>query len=261
MISVFLNLPNYVQAFIAGVFTFLITSLGSALVLFFKNPSEKLEAIMLAVSGGIMLAASFFSLLAPSIEQAENLGLCAPLTALLGLLLGGLFLFYGDKILSFFIKGKNQSKRTALLVGSIVLHNIPEGLAIGVAFGSIAYGLEGATVLSAVMLAIGIGIQNFPEGTAISLPLRGAGFSRKKSFIVGMLSGIVEPFSALLGALLVLKVRFVLPYLLAFAAGAMIYVVYAEIIPESHKLNNSRLVALLGIIGFAIMMVLDVALG
>lgn len=261
MISIFLSLPNYIQAFIAGIFTFLITSLGSALVLFFKNPSKKLEAIMLAISGGIMLAASFFSLLAPAISQAENLGLCVWFTAFVGLLCGGLFLFYGDKVLSIFIKDKNDNKRLTLLVGSIVLHNIPEGLAIGVAFGSVAYNLEGATILAAVMLAIGIGIQNFPEGTAISLPLRAAGYSRKKSFIIGLLSGVVEPFSALVGAALVLKVRFVLPYLLAFAAGAMIYVVYAEIIPESHKLNNSRLTALLGILGFCIMMVLDVALG
>ena len=156
---------------------------------------------------------------------------------------------------------KNDNKRLSLLIFSIIMHNIPEGMAIGVAFGSVIYGLDGATVLSAITLAIGIGIQNFPEGAAISLPMRREGNSRLKSFLIGSLSGIVEPISALLGAILVLKMQVVLPYLLSFAAGAMLYVVIEEIIPESQLNKNKGLIALLTLVGFCIMMILDVALG
>ena len=159
-------------------------------------------------------------------------------------------------------ENKNNSfKRCLMLITSITLHNIPEGLAVGVAFGSIIYGLDGATLSSGLLLALGIGLQNFPEGTAVSVPLRREGLSRKKAFFYGQLSGIVEPISGVLGALLVLKVRLLLPYLLSFAAGAMIYVVVQELIPESQTNKRKELMALFTLIGFSVMMILDIALG
>lgn len=261
MVSFYSNLSAPVQAFIACLFTWGITSLGAAIVFFFKEVNKKFLDMMLALAAGIMMAASFFSLLAPAVEQAENLGLSAWLMCMLGFTFGGLFLYFGDKIFSYFTKNDNSKKRITLLVSSITLHNIPEGLAIGVAFGSIAYGLEGSTLISSVLLAVGIGLQNFPEGTAVSLPLRREGLSRTKAFLVGCLSGIVEPVAGFLGALLVLKVRFIMPILLAFAAGAMIYVVCSEIIPESQSGTRKDLMALVSVIGFVIMMVLDIALG
>lgn len=260
MVSFYSNLSAPMQAFVACLFTWGITSLGAAIVFFFKEVNKKFLDMMLALAAGIMLAASFFSLLAPAVTQAENLGLSAWLMCMLGFSFGGLFLFLGDKIFSYFTKNDNSKKRITLLVSSITLHNIPEGLAIGVAFGSIAYGLEGSTLISSVLLAIGIGLQNFPEGTAVSLPLRREGLSRTKAFLVGCLSGIVEPVAGFLGALLVLKVRFIMPILLAFAAGAMIYVVCSEIIPESQSGSRKDLMSLVSVMGFVIMMVLDIAL-
>ena len=178
-----------------------------------------------------------------------------------GFLSGGLLLFIGDKFMNKMQNKSSNLKRTLMLIVSITLHNIPEGLAVGVAFGSTLYGLDGATLMSAWTLAIGIGIQNFPEGTAVSVPLRREGFSRNKSFIYGMLSGVVEPISGVLGALLVLKVRIILPFLLAFAAGAMIYVVIQELIPESQTNENKEVISMCTLIGFTIMMLLDVLLG
>lgn len=261
MITWYSNLSAPVEAFIACLFTWGITSLGAAIVFFFKEVNKKFLDMMLALAAGIMLAASFFSLLAPAVEQAESLNLSPALMCMIGFLLGGLFLYLGDKVFSYFSKNDTSKKRITLLVSSITLHNIPEGLAIGVAFGSIAYGLEGATLISSVLLAVGIGLQNFPEGTAVSLPLRREGLSRAKAFGIGCLSGIVEPIAGFLGALLVLKVRFIMPILLAFAAGAMIYVVCCEIIPESQSTSRKDLMSLVSIIGFIIMMVLDIALG
>ena len=180
---------------------------------------------------------------------------------------GGILLFIGDKLFDYLNKKlikkehSNRIKRCWLLIFSITLHNIPEGLAVGVAFGSLAYGLEGATLASACILALGIGLQNFPEGTAVSVPLRREGMSRKKAFFYGQLSGIVEPIAGIIGAILVMKIRLLLPFLLAFAAGAMIYVVVQELIPESQTNKKKEVMALFTLIGFSIMMILDVALG
>lgn len=262
MFSYFLNLNHVMQAFVACLITWLITSLGAAVVFFFKKVNKTILDIMLSVSGGVMLAASFFSLLNPALNLAEELKMITWLTLFAGFFFGGILLYVGNKLFTRFMKkNRSQSKRCLMLMLSITLHNIPEGLAIGVAFGSIIYGIEGATVVSALLLAIGIGIQNFPEGTAVSLPLRREGMSRKKAFLLGALTGIVEPISGVIGALLVLKVRYLLPLLLSFAAGAMIYVVVEEIIPESQASNKKSLMTLFTIVGFSIMMILDVALG
>jgi len=262
MIECFLELNYVVQALIATTFTWSVTALGAALVIFFKRVNKSVMDAMLGFAAGVMIAASFWSLLSPSIEMAENLNMNSALITFLGFFLGGLLLFVGDKIFSLLDKKKNKSKvkRSLMLISSITLHNIPEGLAVGVAFGSIAYGLEGATVMSACLLALGIGLQNFPEGTAVSVPLRRDGFSRKKAFFYGQLSGIVEPLSGVIGALLVVKIRFLLPFLLSFAAGAMIYVVVEELIPESQTNKKKDLMALFTLIGFSVMMILDVAL-
>lgn len=252
------------QAFLAATFTFLITSLGSALVFCFKKVNKNISDIILGISAGIMLAASYFSLLNPAIESAKTLSNCAALVVAFGFFLGGLLLFTTDKIFSKIMKKKKKkenSKKIFLLFSSITIHNIPEGLSIGVAFGSVFYGLPGATTLAALGLALGIGLQNFPEGCAVSLPLRQAGMSRMKAFLIGALSGLVEPIAAVIGAILVLKVQFVMPILLSFAAGAMIYVIVEELIPESQQNSNQDIVTLYTLVGFIIMMILDVALG
>ena len=262
--NIFLEMNVVLQAFLAATFTFLITSLGSALVFCFKKVNKNISDIILGISAGIMLAASYFSLLNPAIESAKTLSNCAALVVAFGFFLGGLLLFTTDKIFSKLIKKKQKkdnSKKIFLLVSSITIHNIPEGLSIGVAFGSVFYGLPGATTLAAIGLALGIGLQNFPEGCAVSLPLRQAGMSRMKAFLIGALSGMVEPIAAVIGAILVLKVQFVMPILLSFAAGAMIYVIVEELIPESQQNSNQDIVTLYTLVGFIIMMILDVALG
>ena len=264
MINWYINLAYPVQALIATIFTWAITSLGAAIVFLFKKINKTTMDAMLGLSAGVMLAATFWSLLSPALEMAENLNLTPWIIVSVGVLLGGLLLFTGDKIFDKLTKKKTNShsiKRSLMLIFSITLHNIPEGMAIGVAFGSIAYNLNGATLTAAVMLAIGIGIQNFPEGSAVSLPLRREGMSRTKSFFFGALSGIVEPISAVIGAILVLKVQILLPILLSFAGGAMIYVVVQELIPESQTNKKKDLMALFTILGFLIMMIFDVALG
>lgn len=264
MINWYINLAYPVQALIATIFTWAITSLGAAIVFLFKKINKTTMDAMLGLSAGVMLAATFWSLLSPALEMAENLNLTPWIIVSVGVLLGGLLLFTGDKIFDKLTKKKTNShsiKRSLMLIFSITLHNIPEGMAIGVAFGSIAYNLNGATLTSAVMLAIGIGIQNFPEGSAVSLPLRREGMSRTKSFFFGALSGFVEPISAVIGAILVLKVQILLPILLSFAGGAMIYVVVQELIPESQTNKKKDLMALFTILGFLIMMIFDVALG
>lgn len=264
MIDFFINLNHTTQALIATIFTWGITSIGACLVFFFKKINKSVMDAMLGFAAGVMIAASFWSLLLPSIEMADNLGMTTWLIAFIGFFSGGLLLFIGDKIFNLLDKKKAQSnsiKRSLMLIFSITLHNIPEGLAVGVAFGSIAYNLEGATLTNACLLALGIGLQNFPEGTAVSVPLRREGYSRRKAFFYGQLSGIVEPIAGFLGALMVLRIRLLLPFLLAFAAGAMIYVVVEELIPESQTNEKKDLMALFTLIGFSIMMILDISLG
>ena len=263
MIEFYINLNPILQALIACIFTFSITALGAGLVIFFKNINKNILDAMLGSAAGVMIAASFWSLLSPAISLAETLKMNIILVIATSFISGGLLLFVGDKIFSNLkIKNKdNNLKKIIMLVSSITLHNIPEGLAIGVAFGTIAYGLDGATLTSACLLAFGIGIQNFPEGTAVSVPLRKYGLSRKKSFIFGSLSGIVEPIAGVIGAILALKIRVLLPFLLAFAAGAMIYVVVVDLIPESQSNERKDLMAMFTLIGFTIMMMLDVMLG
>lgn len=264
MINWYMNLNYPIQALIASLFTWGITSLGAAVVFLFKKVNKNTMDAMLGLSAGVMLAATFWSLLSPALEMAENLKLISWLIVSLGVLSGGLLLFCGDKIFDRITKKKTNShsiKRSLMLIFSITLHNIPEGMAIGVAFGSVFYNLEGATLAASVMLAIGIGIQNFPEGSAVSLPLRREGMSPQKAFFFGMLSGIVEPISAVVGAILVIKVQVLLPILLSFAGGAMIYVVVQELIPESQTNKKKDLMALFTIFGFLLMMIFDVSLG
>ncbi|MEG0266425.1 MAG: ZIP family metal transporter [Bacilli bacterium] len=241
------------------IFTWAITALGAALVFLFKEFNKNLMDAMLGFAAGVMIAASFFSLLLPAIDLAETLKLTIWLVISAGFLAGGLFLFIGDRLYSKYAEKTSDSlKRVLMLVSSITLHNIPEGMAIGVAFGSVHYGVEGATLAAAILLAIGIGIQNFPEGTAVSLPLLREGYSKKKAFFIGQLSAVVEPISAVIGCLLVLKVRIILPFLLCFASGAMIYVVVEELIPTSQTNEKKDLMALFTLIGFTVMMILDV---
>ena len=262
------------QALIATLFTWGVTALGASLVCFFKNINKQLLNGMLGFAAGVMIAASFWSLLAPGIALAEELGQVAYLTAALGFLSGGGFLYLVDKLLPHLHMGLDTAKaegikttwqRSILLVLAITLHNIPEGLAVGVAFGAASVGIgSSATLTGAVALAIGIGLQNFPEGAAVSIPLRREGFSRMKAFFYGQASGIVEPIAGVLGALAVIRIQPILPFALAFAAGAMIYVVVEELIPEAQREEGGSKtdIATIGaMVGFAVMMVLDVALG
>lgn len=259
MINWFINLNYIYQALIATTFTYLITMLGASIVFFFKKISKNVMDAMLGFAAGVMIAASYFSLLSPAIDTSIELNLNQWLTTFIGFFAGGMLLFLADKVFNKLLDKKN--KRMLMLVSSITIHNIPEGLAVGIAFGSIYYGISGATTISAVMLAIGIGLQNFPEGSAVSIPLRREGISRKKAFFYGQLSAIVEPIFGVIGAILVLKVQILLPFFLSFAAGAMIYVVVSELIPESQSNEKKELMAIFTIIGFSIMMILDVALG
>ena len=265
------------QAFFAGLFTWMLTALGAALVFFFKSSNRKVLDCALGFTGGVMIAASFWSLLSPSIsavEQQQELGITdfpiwfAPA---IGFLLGALFLYYLDKKvphLHLFESVKNAEgpktnlKKTELLVIAIALHNIPEGLAVGVAFGALAHGMDiGIELGGAIALAIGMGLQNAPEGFAVSMPLRRQGLSKFKSWQWGQLSAIVEPIFAVIGAAIVISIYPILPYALAFAAGAMIFIVVEEVIPESQSGGNTDL-ATMGLIGgFIVMMCLDVALG
>ncbi len=263
----FMNLHPVFQAFLATLFTWGITALGAGVVFFFKKVNKSVLDAMLGFAGGVMIAASFWSLLEPSITMAEHLKMIPWLVALVGFLSGGGLLFVSDKIYDL-VKHKKgfqtseqaSLKRSFLLVFSITMHNIPEGLAIGVAFGSLGYHLAGTSLASSLALALGIGLQNFPEGSAVSLPLRREGMSRGKAFFFGQLSGIVEPISAIIGAILVIHVQRLLPFLLAFAAGAMIYVVVEELIPESQTNKKKDVMAFFTLIGFSLMMILDVAL-
>ena len=258
------------QALIATLYTWLLTALGPSVVFFFKTINRKVLDGMLGFAAGIMIAASFWSLLSPAIEMTENAGKTSWIPAVVGFLAGGLFLWIFNKILPHLHLGykmseaegiKTKWQKSVLLVLAITLHNIPEGLAVGVAFGAVASGLPSVTIAGAVVLAIGIGIQNFPEGAAVSVPLRREGLSRFKSFWYGQLSGIVEPIAGVIGAVAVMSMTTFLPYALSFAAGAMIYVVVEELIPESQLNKNNDISTIGAMTGFALMMFLDVALG
>lgn len=257
-------------AFLGGLFTWGITALGAASVFLTRTVNQKLLGTMLGFSAGVMVAASFWSLLNPAIEMSAGGPVPKWLPACTGFLLGCGFLRLVDMYLPHLHLDKKMDqaegiktnwKRTTLLVMAITLHNIPEGLAIGVAFGAIAANVPEASLAAAITLAIGIGLQDFPEGMAISMPLRASGFSKWKSFMAGQLSGAVECVAAVVGAGLVFLVRPILPYALAFAAGAMLYVVIEELIPESQNGNNSDMATMGFVVGFALMMFLDVALG
>lgn len=267
----FIQLNPVWQAVIATTFTWLLTALGAAMVFFFKEVNRKLLDGMLGFAAGVMIAASFWSLLAPAIAMTrETSSMPVWLPAAVGFTLGGAFirlidLFLPHLHLGFPIKEAEgihtKWRRSILLVLAITLHNFPEGLAVGVAFGAVAADLPTATLASAVALAIGIGIQNFPEGVAVSVPLRSEGMSRFRSFMYGQSSALIEPFAAALGAGAVLLMRPILPYALAFAAGAMIFVVVEELIPESQLAKNTDFATSGAMLGFVIMMILDVALG
>lgn len=258
------------QAFIAGLFTWGVTALGASVVFFTSSVNRRLLDLSLGFAAGVMIAASFWSLLAPSIALAREMGMIPWLPAVVGFLLGGGMIRIADAILPHLhmfkplreAEGTHTNwSRSVLLVIAITLHNIPEGLAIGVSFGAAGLGLSGATMGAALALAIGIGLQNAPEGTAIALPLRGDGLSRFRAWWYGQLSAAVEPVAAVIGAAGVLMMRPILPYALAFAAGAMIYVVVEEVIPESHSGGNADAATLACMVGFVIMMTLDVSLG
>lgn len=264
-----LNYNPVLLALFATLFTWGLTALGASMVFFFKSINKKVLNSMLGFAAGVMIAASFWSLLKPAIEMAEENGSVPWVPALVGFLSGGLFLLLVDKLLPHLHMGlatekaegiKTSWQRSVLLVLAITLHNIPEGLAVGIAFGALANNPDTGMLAGAIALALGIGLQNFPEGAAVSVPLRREGFSRLKSFTYGQMSGIVEPIAGVLGAYLVLMVTPLLPYALSFAAGAMIFVVVEELIPESQTGNETDWSTIGAMLGFAAMMFLDVSL-
>ncbi len=266
----FLAQSPVMQALLGTCFTWFMTALGAGVVFSFKRINRKVMDGMLGSAAGVMIAASFWSLLAPAIAMVEEAGGTPWIPALAGFLSGGAFLWGIDKVLPHLHRGfptaeaegvKTSWQRSVLLVLAITLHNIPEGLAVGVAFGAAAAGHPAASIGAAIALAIGIGIQNFPEGAAVSVPLRREGLSRRKSFMYGQFSGMVEPAAGVLGAFAVIYMQPLLPYALSFAAGAMIYVVAEELIPESQAEKHSDIATIGVMIGFSIMMTLDVALG
>lgn len=260
MFQSILNLSPIALAILGGLFAFLFTAMGSGIVFFFQNVSKKIMDYMISLSAGIMLAASFFSLLNPAIEISNEIKQSV-FFIILGFIGGGLFVFLCNLFFSYFTidsEEKISLKKCMLLFTSITLHNIPEGLAIGVAFGSILYGNP---LISALSLTFGIAVQNYPEGAAISLPMKREGFSSMNSFLFGVISGLVEPISAIIGALLVLKINVILPTILSFAAGAMLYVTSLELIPECLQNKNKDLMAFILLIGFAFMMILEILLG
>ncbi len=271
-----MNLNNVLEinpvllALLASLFTWGVTALGAAMVFFFKKIEKRVLNSMLGFAAGVMVAASFWSLLKPAIEMSEARGDTPWVPAVVGFLSGGAFLLIIDKILPHLHLGlkideaeglKTSWKRSVLLVMAITLHNIPEGLAVGVAFGALSSNPDTGALAGAIALALGIGLQNFPEGAAVSIPLRREGFSRLKAFNYGQLSGAVEPIAAVLGAYLVLMIEPLLPYALSFAAGAMIFVVVEELIPESQTGHETDFSTIGAMLGFATMMLLDVALG
>ena len=270
MIAFLQQFSPVTQALFATLFTYGVTAAGAGLVFMNREINQRLLDALLGFAAGVMIAASFWSLLSPGIEMAEQMGHIPWLTAAIGFMSGGVFMRLIDRILPHLHPGlamsqsegiKTSWQRSTLLVLAITLHNIPEGLAVGVAFGAVAADLPSASMGGAIALAIGIGLQNFPEGTAVSMPLRREGMSRMKSFLLGQASGLVEPVAGVLGALFVLRMQNILPYALCFAAGAMIFVVVEELIPESQRNPaNIDLVTMATLAGFATMMILDVAL-
>jgi zinc transporter, ZIP family len=268
IIDFFESIDPILAAFLATTFTWGLTAFGASFVFFFKTMNRVVLDGMLGFTGGVMVAASFWSLLAPAIEMSKGDGFIKVIPAAVGFLLGAIFIFGLDKVLPHMhinfkeTEGiKSPWQRTTLLVLAITLHNIPEGLAVGVLFGGVAAGIPEASIAGAVTLAIGIGIQNFPEGIAVSMPLRRMGMSRRKSFMYGQSSAIVEPIFGVIGAVAVTFFTPILPYALAFAAGAMIFVVVEEVIPETQQDKNTDIATLGFIGGFIVMMILDVALG
>jgi len=268
MMAFLQNLHPVIQALLATCFTWALTALGAAVVFTARDVSKRVLDTMLGFAGGVMIAASYWSLLAPALEMSEGGNVPTWLPATVGFLMGAIFLRGIDRVLPHLHLGfpieeaegiKTSWRRSTLLVLAITLHNIPEGLAVGVAFGAVAAGFPAATLPAAIALAIGIGIQNFPEGLAVSVPLRREGMSRRKSFWYGQLSGVVEPIAGVIGAAAVILAQPILPYALAFAAGAMIFVVVEELIPESQRGGNTDLATMGAIIGFVVMMMLDVA--
>lgn len=266
--SWFLDLSPTMQAFLATMFTWGLTAAGAGLVFFFTTIKKKTMDGMLGFAAGVMIAASFWSLLDPAIAMAESMGMVKWIPPVIGFLAGGAFLWLVDRSIPHIHPGMKETegpestiRRSFLLVFAVTLHNIPEGLAVGVAFGATAAGLESASLAGALALALGIGIQNFPEGAAVSLPLRREGLSKRKAFMYGQASGIVEPISGVIGALAVIMMQPILPYALSFAAGAMIYVVVEELIPEAQSAGDSDIATIGAMLGFAVMMLLDVALG
>ncbi|MBU3958955.1 MAG: ZIP family metal transporter [Candidatus Omnitrophica bacterium] len=264
------NIHPIILAFIAGFFTWVMTAFGAAIVFLTKEINRKLLDVMLGFAAGVMSAAIYWSMLAPAMKIAAARGLAPWFPATVGFLIGGIFLRGIDKILPHLPFGfpieeaegiKTPWRRSTLLVLAMTLHNIPEGLAIGIAFGAIAVGSPSTTLHAAIALAIGIGIQDIPEGLAVSLPLRREGVSRLKSFWYGQLSGIVEPVAAVIGAAAVILAQNILPYTLAFAAGAMFFIVVEEIIPESQRGGNADLATMGTIVGFVVMMILGTAFG
>lgn len=268
ILDFFERIDPILAALLATTFTWGLTAFGASFVFFFKSMNRVVLDGMLGFTGGVMVAASFWSLLAPAIEMTEGEGFVKVIPAAVGFLLGAIFIFGLDKVLPHLhinfkeTEGiKSPWQRTTLLVLAITLHNIPEGLAVGVLFGGVAAGIPEASIAGAVTLAIGIGIQNFPEGIAVSMPLRRMGMSRWKSFMYGQSSALVEPIAGVLGAVAVTFFTPLLPYALAFAAGAMIFVVVEEVIPETQQDKNTDIATLGFIGGFIVMMMLDVALG
>ena len=257
--SELLHISPLLQALVATLLTWGVTALGAALVLFTRRTHPLTMDALLAFGAGVMLASSYFSLLAPSIDMADEQNQLPWLVAAAGFLAGGLILLLADRLMQ--PRALSQQRRSILLISSITLHNIPEGLAIGVSFGALAAAYSPAALTSAWMLAIGIALQNFPEGAAVSLPLRREGMPRGHAFFLGQLSGAVEPIAGVLGCLLAVHVQWLLPFLLAFAAGAMVVVVIGELVPESQRSLRPGLMSLATMTGFAVMMVLDVALG
>ncbi|MGI6656024.1 MAG: ZIP family metal transporter [Desulfobulbus sp.] len=267
----FLQLHPAMQALLATLFTWALTAAGAAMVFLGREIKPRVLDGMLGFAAGVMIAASFWSLLAPGIEMAEQLGMIPWLTAAIGFMAGGVFMRLVDQLLPHLHLDQQLSEhegpktswqRSTLLMLAITLHNIPEGLAVGVAFGAVAADLPAASLGGALALALGIGLQNFPEGAAVSMPLRREGLSRRRSFFLGQASGVVEPIAGVLGALFVLRMQPILPYALCFAAGAMIFVVVEELIPESQREPaNIDMVTMATMTGFTVMMILDVALG
>ena len=271
MVDFFQNFSPITQAFIATLFTWGMTALGASIVFTTKTLNQRLLDSMLGFAAGVMIAASYWSLLGPAIEMSEGNSIGAWFPAAIGFLLGGIFLWGIDKLLPHLHPNTpidqaegfhpKERKRSTLLVLAITLHNIPEGLAVGIAFGALANEGTVASLAGALTLALGIGIQNLPEGVAVSMPLRGEGMSRRKSFFYGQFSGMVEPIAAVIGALAVSFIEPLLPYALSFAAGAMIFVVAEEVIPSSQEKGHKDLASMSLMVGFVLMMILDVALG